>query len=117
MMEIRIWKCPDCGETAEINYDWLAEHGGPVCEQCDCDMELRPESQNDSANKGGEIVQHLNDKATTIFRKLTNGLRKVGDHRKWDNDRSFMAVCIEIIGTTGLGLLVSVAHYYEQNAI
>ena len=31
-MEVRTWKCPDCGETAEISYDWLAEHGGPVCE-------------------------------------------------------------------------------------
>ena len=55
MMEVRIWKCPECGETAEISYDWLAEHGGPVCEQCDCDMELQPESQNDrSASKGAK---------------------------------------------------------------
>ena len=30
-MEIRTWKCPDCGETTEISYDWLAEHGGPIC--------------------------------------------------------------------------------------
>lgn len=28
--------------TVEISYDWLAEHGGPVCEHCDCDMELPP---------------------------------------------------------------------------
>ena len=52
MMDVRTWKCPDCGETTEISYDWLAEHGGPVCEACDCDMELQPESQNDgSASK------------------------------------------------------------------
>jgi hypothetical protein len=61
-------------------------------------------------------MQHLNDKATAIFRKLTDGLRKVGDHRKWDNaNGTFMAACVEIIGRTGLGPLVSVAHYYEQN--
>ena len=61
-------------------------------------------------------MQHLNDKATAIFRKLTEGLRKVGDHRKWDDaSGSFMAACVEIIGRTGLGPLVSVAHYYEQN--
>jgi hypothetical protein len=39
---IRTWKCPDCGKAAEISYDWLAEHGGPVCEKCDCDMQLQP---------------------------------------------------------------------------
>ena len=61
-------------------------------------------------------MQHLNDKATAIFRKLTDGLRKVGDHQQWNNDSSsFMAACVEIIGRTGLGPLVSVAHYYEQN--
>jgi hypothetical protein len=61
-------------------------------------------------------MQHLNDRATAIFRKLTDGLRKVGDHRKWDNaSGTFMATCVEIIGRTGLGPLVSIAHYYEQN--
>ena len=61
------------------------------------------------------MMEHLNDKATAIFRKLTDGLRKVGDHRKWDNATgSFMAACIEIIGKTGLGPLVSIAHYYRQ---
>ena len=57
----------------------------------------------------------LNEKAEAIFRKLTDGLRKVGDHQQWNNDSSFMAACVEIIGRTGLGPLVSVAHYYEQN--
>jgi hypothetical protein len=61
------------------------------------------------------MMQHLNDRATAIFRKLTEGLQKVGDHQQWNNDSSFMAACIEIIGTTGLGPLVSIAHYYEQN--
>ena len=53
-------------------------------------------------------MQHLNDKATAIFRKLTEGLRKVGDHHKWNNaSSSFMAACVEIIGRTGLSPLVS----------
>ena len=60
-------------------------------------------------------MKHLNDRATAIFRKLTEGLRKVGDHQQWNNDSSFMAACIEIIGRTGLGPLVSIAHYYVQN--
>ena len=58
----------------------------------------------------------LNERAEAIFRKLTEGLAKVGDHRKIDNaPGSFMAVSVEIIGRSGLGPLVSVAHYYEQN--
>jgi hypothetical protein len=60
-------------------------------------------------------MKHLNDKATAIFRKLTEGLKKVGDHQQWNNDSSFMAACVEIIGKTGLGPLVSIAHYYVQN--
>ena len=61
------------------------------------------------------MMKHLNDKATAIFRKLTEGLKKVGDHQQWNNDSSFMAACVEIIGRTGLGPLVSIAHYYQQN--
>ena len=60
-------------------------------------------------------MKHLNDKATAIFRKLTEGLKKVGDHQQWNNDSSFMAACVEITGRTGLGPLVSIAHYYQQN--
>ena len=60
-------------------------------------------------------MKHLNDKATAIFRKLTEGLKKVGDHQQWNNDSSFMAACVEIIGRTGLGPLISIAHYYQQN--
>jgi hypothetical protein len=59
-------------------------------------------------------VKHLNDKAEAIFRKLTEGMVKVGDHQQWNNNSSFMAACIEIIGRTGLGPLVSIAHYYVQ---
>lgn len=60
-------------------------------------------------------MKHLNDRATAVFRKLTEGLKKVGDHQQWNNDSSFMATCVEIIGRTGLGPLVSIAHYYQQN--
>jgi hypothetical protein len=44
---MRTWKCPMCGHTEEIGYDWLAEHGGPVCQECDRDMELRPSAEAD----------------------------------------------------------------------
>ena len=44
MSEARVWKCPECGYTEEISYDWLAKLGGPVCDRCDCDMELQPEN-------------------------------------------------------------------------
>ena len=43
MSTARIWSCPECGHTEDIGYDWLAEHGGPVCQQCDEDMVLLPE--------------------------------------------------------------------------
>jgi hypothetical protein len=42
-------------------------------------------------------------------------LKKVGDHQQWNNDSSFMAACVEIIGRTGLGPLISIAHYYVHN--
>ena len=46
--------------TTEISYDWLAEHGGPVCEQCDCDMELQPEA---AADDRAAVVERLANKA------------------------------------------------------
>ena len=62
-------------------------------------------------------MKALNVKAEAIFRKLTEGMVKLGDHRKWDNaSGTFMAVCIELIAKTALGPLVSIAHYYEQNS-
>ena len=42
--ESRIWKCPECGHVEEIDQDWLADHGEPVC-SCDCDMELQPKGE------------------------------------------------------------------------
>lgn len=39
------WQCPDCGEKLEgWTYAHLVEKGGPVCSNCDCDMEVIPKS-------------------------------------------------------------------------
>ena len=43
MSAARTWKCPECGHHEKIDYDWLAEHGEPVCNKCDCNMKLEPE--------------------------------------------------------------------------
>jgi hypothetical protein len=55
----RTWKCPDCGLSTEISYNWLAEHGGPVCDKCDCDMELQSEA---TADDRATIVERLTEK-------------------------------------------------------
>ena len=60
MNTTRTWKCSDCGTTTEVSYDWLAEHGGPVCEKCDCDMELQPEA---TVDERFAVVERLVDKA------------------------------------------------------
>ncbi len=62
MSTSRTWKCPECGHTVEINYDWLAEHGGPVCEHCDCDMAIQPEAGVTTAAQAA-VVARLVDKA------------------------------------------------------
>ena len=67
MSAARTWKCPQCDSTAEISYDWLAEHGGPVCEKCDCDMELQPTADNDTLlAELTEIGQELLEWADTM---------------------------------------------------
>ena len=60
-------------------------------------------------------MQALNKTAEKVFRKLTEGMTKVGDHRTVENNKSFMAVHVEVVGQTERGLLISIAHYYEQN--
>jgi len=61
-------------------------------------------------------MKALSKRADEVFRKLIEGLTKPGDHRKIDNaNGSFMPVSVEIIGRSGLGLLISIAHWYEQN--
>ena len=54
MSTARSWKCPQCGASLEISYDWLAEHGGPVCDHCDCDMDLQPAGADN-----GKLVAEL----------------------------------------------------------
>ena len=61
-------------------------------------------------------MKALCTRAEAVFRKLIQGLTKPGDHRKIDNTNgSFMPVCVEIIGSSGLGPLISVCHYHELN--
>ncbi len=36
----RTWKCPDCGRTADVSYENLAEVGTPICPDCDIEMKL-----------------------------------------------------------------------------
>ncbi len=59
----------------------------------------------------------LNKRATAIFNKLTDGLTKLGDHRKFDNaPGAFMACCVELVEQTRLGPIFSIAHYHEVNS-
>jgi hypothetical protein len=62
MNTTRTWKCPDCGKTTEIGYDWLAKHGGPACEHCTRGMELQPEI---AADEHSVVVERLVNKADT----------------------------------------------------
>jgi hypothetical protein len=61
-------------------------------------------------------IKRLNRRAAGVFNKLIEGLSKVGDHKKIDDSGgAFMPVCVEVVDETKIGLIVSVAHYYEQN--
>jgi hypothetical protein len=85
MNKNRNWKCPDCGKVTEIRYDWLAEHGGPVCEKCDCDMELQPEPDvaavvdrlTNKADAAGLVAEDLDDLihdlASSVAADVNNG--------------------------------------------
>jgi hypothetical protein len=46
-------------------------------------------------------VKALDAEAEQIFRRLTDGLLKVGDARRIDNSTSFMSLHIEVIGQHG----------------
>ena len=52
--------------------------------------------------------------ATAIFRRLTEGLTKLGDHRKLDDAPGFMPVSVELVGRLPQGAIFAVAHDYEQ---
>jgi hypothetical protein len=56
----------------------------------------------------------LSRAAAAVLDELTSGL-DVGDSRKIDRGLGFMPVHVECLQRTGLGLLFSIAHYYEQN--
>jgi hypothetical protein len=63
-------------------------------------------------------MKNLNKTATDIFAAMLNGLNDVSDYRKIDNaGEGVMPVTIEVVGKRedGKGLVVSLAHYYEQN--
>jgi hypothetical protein len=59
-------------------------------------------------------VKALDARAEAIFRRLNDGLLKVGDSRKIDNSTSFMPLHVEVIGRHGHWPILSLAHYYEQ---
>jgi len=40
LSNFRQWKCPDCDAVIDYDYEHMAEVGGPVCGDCDCDMKL-----------------------------------------------------------------------------
>jgi hypothetical protein len=61
-------------------------------------------------------IKPLSKKALAVFRVLTEGFTKVGDCRKVRQSEQFMPASVEAVGTTPQGaLIISVAHYYEQN--
>ena len=55
MSDTRTWKCPECERSEEIGYDWLAEHGAPICQQCDCDMALQPKMEPNASQCDSEV--------------------------------------------------------------
>ena len=63
MSATRTWKCPDCGTTTEIDYDWLAANSGPICGSCDCDCELQPEVADDGRSAEVERLANKADAA------------------------------------------------------
>jgi hypothetical protein len=56
----------------------------------------------------------LSRAAAAVLDELTDGLG-VGQSRKIDRSTAFMAVHLECLQSTPVGLLFSVAHYYESN--
>ncbi|MEZ5945234.1 MAG: hypothetical protein R3C18_27990 [Planctomycetaceae bacterium] len=60
------------------------------------------------------MLNKLNKTAEKTFHKLIDGL-KVHESRKIENSTAFMAVHIEVLEQRHKSLVVSVAHYFEQN--
>lgn len=62
------------------------------------------------------MLAQLSKSAEKTFRRLMEELSAVGHSRIIDNtNKTFMPVHVEIVGTQGKSLLVSVDHYFEQN--
>ena len=59
-------------------------------------------------------MKKLNKQAEAVFRQLIEGL-KVHESRKIQNSTAFMAVCVEVLEQRHKSLVVSIAHYFEQN--
>ena len=61
-------------------------------------------------------MKSLNQAAKRVMDTLTGGMSKVEDNKKIDNtDGTFMPVIVECIGQGEIGLIFSIAHYYQQN--
>ena len=59
-------------------------------------------------------LRAVNKKAKEVLDILTADLYQIGDSKKIDSDRGYMAVHIELINRTSQGEFFSVAHYYIQ---
>jgi len=56
----------------------------------------------------------VNGAAKRVLDELVEGL-DVGESKKFDRGMGFMAVHVECLQKSGLGMHFSIAHYYEQN--
>lgn len=57
---------------------------------------------------------YLNKQASKVMDTLTDGLN-IGDSRKIENSKGFMAVHVEKVNLCDQGPIFSITHYYEQN--
>ena len=62
-------------------------------------------------------MKAINKKAKKVMDKLTEGVNnQISDHKKIDNTEGlFMPVHVERGNSCNLGVIYSVAHYFEQN--
>ncbi len=70
-------------------------------------------------------MKHINKQAKAVMDKLTEGMRGIESHRKFNAGNqdenfkagtgTFMAVCVEWIDNVKEGRLISLAHYFKQN--
>jgi len=59
-------------------------------------------------------MKAINARAQKTMDILTANCKHIGDHDKFHTE-PYMDVSVEYIGHCNLGLLFSIAHYYEQN--